>query len=29
MRVIFLHANAALEVKNRVQFEWAKDLLEA
>ena len=24
MRVLFLHKNAALEVKNRVQFAWAK-----
>ena len=24
MRVFFLHINAALEVKNRVQFAWAK-----
>ena len=24
LRVFFLHTNAALEVKNRVQFAWAK-----
>ena len=24
MRVFLLHINAALEVKNRVQFAWAK-----
>ena len=26
LRVFFLHTNAALEVKNRVQFAWAKSV---
>ena len=26
LRVFFLHTNAALEVKNRVQFAWAKSM---